>query len=147
MELRSIVKLFERVGAKCRKLRRKNIYECWRGDVTARITEEGITIVSPGEFRIWYSEFATEEGVSERDFLRDLKEVTDADSTDIEIPCGELSLKLGFSLDKAEKAALVFKKISDNDMWVAITNMRGELRLIKKGKSVSVDEWLRTFKE
>jgi len=146
-QLRSIVRLFEKVGAKCRKLRRKNIYECWKGDVTARISEEGITIVSPGEFRIWYSEFTTADGVSENDFLRDLKEVTGADSADIEIPCGELSLKLGFSLDKAEKAVRVFKKISDNDMWVAVTNIRGELRLIKRGEPVSVDEWLKAFED
>lgn len=144
VELRSIVRLFERVGAKCRKLRRRNVYECWKGDVTAKITEDGITIVSPGEFRIWYSEFRTSEGIPDRDFLESLKSVTGARDVELDIP-SELNLELKFDLDKADKAARVFNKMAEENLWVAVTNIEGELRLIRNGEQVSVDEWLKAF--
>lgn len=62
LELRSIVKLFERVGAKCRKLRRRNVYECWKGDVRAVITEDRIKISSIGGFRTEYLFTSTDDG-------------------------------------------------------------------------------------
>ena len=146
VELRRIVRLFEKVGAKCRKLRRKNVYECWKGDVEATISEDGITIVSPGEFRIWYSEFRTYDGYDENEVLRRLKEITGAKDVDVEIPCDTLQLKLKFDLDKAEDAARVFNKMAEEDLWVAITNIEGELRLIRRGNQASTEEWLEGFK-
>jgi len=146
VELRRIVRLFEKVGAKCRKLRRRNVYECWKEDVEATISEDGITIVSPGEFRIWYSEFRTYDGYDENEVLRRLKEITGAKDVDIEIPCDTLQLKLKFDLDKAEDAARVFNKMAEEDLWVAITNIEGELRLIRRGNQASTEEWLEGFK-
>ena len=145
VKLGSVVRLFEKVGAKCRKLRRRNVYECWKGDVTATISEDGITIVSPGEFRIWYSEFRTYDGYDEDEVLRRLKEITGAEDVDIDIPCDSLTLKLKFDMDKAADAANVFNKMAEEDLWVAITNIEGELRLIRNGEQASVDEWLGAF--
>jgi len=146
VELRRIVRLFEKVGAKCRKLRRRNVYECWKENVEATISEDGITIVSPGEFRIWYSEFRTYDGYDENEVLKRLKEITGAKDVDIEIPCDTLQLKLKFDLDKAEDAARVFNKMAEEDLWVAITNIEGELRLIRRGNQASTEEWLEGFK-
>ena len=146
VELRSVVRLFEKVGAKCRKLRRRNVYECWKDDITATISEEGITVVSPGEFRIWYSEFRTEEGYWEKEVLDKLREITGARDAEIDIPCGSFKLKLKFDLDKAVDAAHVFNRMAEEDLWAAITNIVGELRLIRRGEQVSTEEWLEGFK-
>ena len=145
-ELRDIVRLFERIGAKCRKIRRRDAYECWKEDITATITEEGITIISPGEFRIWYSEFRTDDGYRESEFLDKLKEITGARKVEIDIPCGSIKLKLKFDLDKAVDAAHVFNRMAEEDLWAAITNIEGELRLIRRGEHVSTKEWLDAFK-
>jgi hypothetical protein len=141
--LRSIVKIFEKVGAKCRKLRGREVYVCWRGDVSATISRDGITVTSPGEFRIWYSEFVTSDGVSDDALVRMIKEATRADRVQLDVPCNKLELTLHFSLDKAARAAEVLKELAD--MWIAATNIYGELRLIKNGEQVSTDEWLSTF--
>ena len=146
VELKRVVRLFEKIGAKCRKLRRRNVYECWKDDITATISEEGITIVSPGEFRIWYSEFWTEDDYREKDVLEKLEEITGAKDAEIDIPCGSIKLKLKFDLDRAADAAHAFNRMAEEDLWAAITNIEGELRLIRRGEQVSTEEWLEGFK-
>lgn len=110
MELRSIVKLFERVGAKCRKLRGKPVYECWRNDVKATISPKKIEIRSIGEFRLEYSDFSPEGYFEESDFFRDLKEVTGAKTAYLDFP-GDIraDIVLEYDPDKAERVARVFK--------------------------------------
>jgi len=146
VELKRVVRLFEKIGAKCRKLRRRNVYECWKDDITATISEEGITIVSPGEFRIWYSEFRTEEGYGEKEVLDKLREITGARDAEIDIPCGSIKLRLKFDLDRAADAVHVFDRMAEEELWAAITNIEGELRLIRRGEQVSTEEWLEGFK-
>ena len=148
MELRSIVELFEKVGARCRKLRRKPIYECWKNGVKATILPGNIVIRSEGEFRLEYSDFTPEGYWYEKDFFDDLKEAIGAKSAYLDFPsASSADIVLEFDPDKAEKAAMVFKKMAEHEMWAAVTNIRGELRLYKNGKPVSADEWLKVLKE
>jgi len=145
-ELRKVVDMFKKIGATCRKVRGKNIYECWKGYARATISEKGIVVGSSGEFRIEYSRFETrEEGISDDRFLSMLKEATGADSVELVIPCDTAELRLEFSLDKARRAVEVFNTLAEKDMYVVLTNIEGELRLIKEGMATSVDEWLREF--
>jgi len=48
-------------------------------------------------------------------------------------------------LDRADDAVRVFDKIAEENLWVAVTNLEGELRLLKGEKPVSLDEWLEAF--
>jgi len=148
MSLRSIVRLFERVGASCRKLRGRNVYECWKGDVVARITPELITVRSIGELRLEYSDFAPRGYLIEESFFRDLREVTGARSAYLDFP-GSYSadIVLEFGLDEAERAVEAFRKMAEHGMWGAATNIHGELMLYKDEEAVDAKEWLKTFEE
>ena len=148
MELRSIVKLFERVGAKCRKLRKRDVYECWRNDVKATISPDKIEIRTIGEFRLEYSDFSPEGYLYEKDFFEDLKEATGAKTAYLDFPeCSQADIVLEYDPDKAEKAARVFKKMAEHEMWAAVTNIRGELRLYKDHNVAKPDDWLSVLEE
>ena len=148
MELRSIVKLFERVGAKCRKLRGKPVYECWRNDIKATISPEKIEIRSIGEFRLEYSDFTPEGYLYEKDFFEDLKEATGAKTAYLDFP-GDIraDIVLEYDPDKAERAAKIFKKMAEHEMWAAVTNIRGELRLYKDHDVAKPDDWFSVLEE
>jgi len=148
VDLQSVVEMFKRVGARCRKVRGKNEYECWGWDLLkAVINEYGITIIVNGEFRPEYLRTTTYDGREETYVLEELKKITGADTVDYEVPCADVRLILGFSLDKARRAVEVFKKMTENELWIAITNMKGELRLYRGGEQVyDTEEWLELFK-
>ena len=146
MELRNIVRLFEKIGAKCRKFRGREVYECWKGNVVARIDGSGIIIESSGEFRLEYSDFRTYDGYGKEDVLVKLRDVMGAESVDIDIPCGNLVLKLRFGLGNVDKALHTFNRMAEEDLWVVITNIKGELRLMKREIMVGIKEWLEVFK-
>jgi len=141
-----VVNLFKKVGARCRK--RRGVYECWKGYVKAKITASGIEIRVPGEFRLDYATFHAEDNpdYTDQDLIRDLEEITGA-SVELDIPCSRTDLVFEFSLDDADRAVSVFNRMAERDMWCAITNITGELRLYKDKTLTTLKDWLRDLQE
>ncbi len=145
--VRAAVEVFRRIGARCRKKPRMNEYVCWLGDARAEVSGRGIKVFSqPGEVRMEVLILSTSDGLDEDKFLRRLEEATGAESAWIMITkIPEAYVALEFRLEDAEKAAKALKALAEHDMWVAVTNMKGELRLYKDGEAVGTQEWLRAF--
>lgn len=140
MSVERAVRVFRRFGARCRKSR-SGIYVCRMGDVEARISERGITIVDPGEMRTEYMTLHTSDGLSEEDFIRDLIKRLGAKDAYISAEA-TTSLVIEFSLDQAERAAKVMKALETKNMYIAITNLVGELRTIENYRQVPTHEWI-----
>jgi len=140
MDVEEVVKLFKSIGAKCKKLRRREIYSCWKDGVRAVIDPEDITITDVGEFREEYLHLETEDG------WRDL-EIEDTVSNliggkfRIEIR-GDVNLKATFPIDRAEDAVKLFNYLAENEVWMAATNMDGELRIRKGKEAIGGDEFI-----
>jgi len=54
----------------------------------------------------------------------------------------DASLVLKFDLGQAERAARVMRALSTKSMYLAITNLRGELRSIARGGQVPSYRWV-----
>jgi len=140
-ELARVVNLFRRLGARCRKLRGRDVYVCFKEDVKAEITPRGIILRVLGDFRSEYLDLAPEGYSYEEYFLKSVESAAGAEHAYLDVR-GDLYLVLRYRLEDAARAAKIFKKLADHDMYVAATNMVGELRLYKDGERASPEEWL-----
>lgn len=157
MELREVVNMFKSVGAVCRKVRGLHQYVCRKGHVTAKIDSviDAIEIESPGELRTEYLRTELSSvygGISEEELLEHVRELAKADRVYIEIPTYEANLRIEYrgwreNPEKARKAVEIFKNLADKELWLAITNMEGELRVYKGEKPVHYEEWLKELLE
>jgi len=80
------------------------------------------------------------------DFLNDLKNATDAEEASLDYPVGGASFILEYNSEKWRKAIETFRKISRNDLWMAIRNVHGEIILYKGEEPVDAKDWINVFK-
>ena len=138
--LSSIVRMFRRAGARCRKSRGR--YVCSSGSVKAVIDNYRIKILVEGELRGEYGYYKPEDVYSEEAFMDSLKNASGADDVYLEFPSQDIYLCLEYSIDNADKAVKAFEKMARHGFSIAITNLEGELRLYSDGKPASTGDWL-----
>jgi len=130
----TVVKHFKENGFTCRKEKRgKNVYKCVDGDATAIISDSNIEVKVYTEYRDEYSNYVPDDYSFEEDFIRDLEEATGASRITTDI-IGETYYNFIYELDDYQKALELAKKIRDNGIWFAITNISAELRPHKMNK-------------
>jgi len=137
-----VVRIFRKYGAECkrRKRRGETFYTCTMGVVEATIDRSGITIEVPGELRTEYLDARSEGGAfgDLRDFEREVERALGCDAyIDAE---GRLSLVLGFPLEEGERAARVASWFHREDVYPVLTNMRGSLRIFRRGRPLEREE-------
>lgn len=137
--LQAVVSAFKRLGARCRKIRGRDVYVCVRNGVEAWIRPDKITVRIPGEVRLEYLSTYPDLDEVEKEVAR----ATNADSAYFDYPPDPpLSLNLEFKPEKLDDALRTFKRFSDHEAFVAVTNIRGELRLYEDDNVVNLEEWL-----
>ena len=137
--VRDAVRLFKRLGAKCRKTSRKyDVYSCWKGGVEARIDPREIRVVSKGDFRVEFLRLTTDDGWSDVELEKVLSELIGS-KFEINVD-GSIEIRAEFPIERMRDAVKLFNYLAENDVWVAGTNMDGELRVYKKGETIEGQE-------
>jgi len=153
MDVERIVRALRRMGASCRKMRRRGAlnYVCRADNVTAIINETWgkIEIIPYVDFRVEYFTFGEGKAghyeMEDREFIQRLRENTGA-HVNLDFPNPEAELVFRFKLDEADKALRLFKKLKDNDMWIALTNIEAELRCYKGDQKIECWDWVEMLK-
>ena len=145
IDIERIVRAFRKAGFSCRKKRKAGYYTCSYGSVDVEISYGDIEVKNLGEFRSDYLRAYTSDKYSDEDVMEMLKRETGAKDAWIDVGY-DAYLILKFDPEKYERAIEVAKRIGEKDLWIAITNTEGELRLFR-GKEVitRTEEWLKEF--
>ena len=144
-DIRRILRILRREGAVCSKDRRRGYWSCVKDNTEVRIFPDKITVHGLVDWEGLYL-FLEDEKRTIDDFLNDLKNATDAEEASLDYPVGGASFILEYNSEKWRKAIETFRKISRNDLWMAIRNVHGEIILYKGEEPVDAKDWINVFK-
>ena len=145
MSLRYVVDQFKRLGAFCRKKRGVEVYECWYGDVRARIDREKIRISATiGELRL---EYLHTYPIELEDVEESIERATNADRAWIDYEAyPPITLELEFKLpEKLSDALKTFRTLIEKNLGMNITHFNAEIRFYKEGEPIEFNEWIKEF--
>jgi len=147
MEVREVVRRLRRMGAKCKKRRRADIYDCILDNVDILVTPDKVKLSIYVDFRTEFLRYSSTEEIPVDDeiFERELREITGA-WVGMKLP-NEGSLEFVFDIKDADKALRVAKKLKEKDMWIVLTNMDAELRCMMGDEQVSCWDWVDELKD
>jgi len=146
-DLKRVVREFKKVGAYCRKLRKKEAYICELENAEALIDKDKIVIRTLNEIDTDYLSGKTNDGVEDEELFKMLEEELGCEISIF--ASGDLRIEFIFPTERYKEVAKIFKRIATKDLSIEYTNLYGTLYLwmTKNGKRevVSTDEFIDAF--